>query len=241
MPTQAHPAHHRTRRHTRRHARRHTRGSALVLAVLILLAMLGLGMLALRSTTQNIAGSGSLRMNKAARFVAEVGLYHAMATLRGEAENLLALRVPFPDSVLEVDSTGMVRVRTAAGDEGITQQRAAPDLLEDGPAALGDLASSGLVPSYRVVVDGFTLVQGAQVVGEELGAAENEGFCLMHFTSTGYVASQPLPDGAAFETGDGQARFAEHRVKAAVPLRIANRGLCRQLGGVAGGAELQPL
>jgi|JI10StandDraft_1071094.scaffolds.fasta_scaffold152704_2 hypothetical protein len=215
--------------------RSHERGSALVLAVLILFAMLGLGLLALRTTTQNIAGSGALRMNKTARFVAEVGLYHAMATMRGEAENLLALRVPFADSTLEIESTGIIRVRTAADGEGAVQNRPVPELLDDGPAALGDLATSGLVPSYRVVIDGFTLVQAAQLVGEEIGAGggENEGFCLMHFTSTGYVADRPLPTPEELEGADAEARFAEHRVKAAVPLRINNRGLCRQLAGPA--------
>ena len=115
-----------------RHARRGQQGSALVLAVLILIAMLGLGMLAMRSATQNIAGSGALRMNKTARFVAEVGLYHAMTTMRAESENLLTLRRPFPDSVLEIDSTGPLRVRLADGNAGPGQNRAAPPLLTAG-------------------------------------------------------------------------------------------------------------
>jgi len=221
-----------------RHVRRSERGSALVLAVLILFAMLGLGMLALRTTTQNIAGSGAQRLNKVARFVAEVGLYHAMATFRNEAENLLTMRVPFPDSVIEIDSTGEIRIRQAGGAAGPVQNRPAPQLLDRGPAALGDLAGSGLLPSYRVVVEGFTLVQAAQVAGEEIGrgGADNEGFCMMHFTSTGYVAEQVLPTAQELEGANAEARFAEHRVKAAVPLRINNRGLCQQLAGQAAAA-----
>lgn len=218
----------------RRH--RHERGSALILSILILFAMLGLGLLAMRSTTQNIAGSGSLRLNKQARFIAEVGLYHAMTLMKNEGDNLLRLRLPHPDSVLEVDSTGDVNVRTAPSPDGqvrATEDRDPPDLLnaDNTPAALGDLAG-GLVPSYRVVVEGFTPVQASQVAGQEigLGAGENgEGFCMMHFTSIGYIANNPLPSPDDLLAGGADDRFAEHRVKAAVPLRVADRNLCRQL------------
>lgn len=225
------------RRTIRRHRRQAERGSALVIAILILFAMLGLGLLAMRSTTQNIAGSGSLRMNKQARFVAEVGLYHAMTLMKNEGEGLLTLRVPHPDSVLEVESTGAVVVRSEpspAGNVRATENRAAPPLLNgDGgdPEALGQLAG-GLVPSYRVVVEGFTPVQNSQIAGQEigLGAGENgEGFCMMHFTSIGYIATNVLPTPEQLIGGDAEERFAEHRVKAAVPLRVANRNLCRQL------------
>ena len=218
-----------------RHA--HQRGSALVIAILILFAMLGLGLLAMRSTTQNIAGSGSLRMNKQARFVAEVGLYHAMALMKNEGENFLSLRVPHPDSVLEVESTGNIIVRSEpspGGNVRATENRPAPPLLDGvggDPAALGQLGG-GLVPSYRVVVEGFTPVQNSQIAGQEigLGAGENgEGFCMMHFTSIGFIATNTLPTPDQLRGGDAEERFAEHRVKAAVPLRVANRNLCRQL------------
>lgn len=220
---------------TRRHAR-HQRGSALILSILILFAMLGLGLLAMRSTTQNIAGSGSLRMNKQARFVAEVGLYHAMTLMKNEGDNMLRLRLPHPDSVLEIESTGNVVVRSAPSPDGqarATENREAPDLLdgENTPAALGDLAG-GLQPSYRVVVEGFTPVQASQIAGQEigLGAGENgEGFCMMHFTSVGFIATNPLPTPEQLLGDDAEERFAEHRVKAAVPLRVADRTLCRQL------------
>ena len=213
------------------------RGSALVIAILILFAMLGLGLLAMRSTTQNIAGSGSLRMNKQARFVAEVGLYHAMTLMKNEGETFLTLRVPHPDSVLEVESTGNITVRSEpspAGNARATENRAPPALLNGegaDPVALGQLAG-GLVPSYRVIVEGFTPVQSSQVVGQEigLGAGENgEGFCMMHFTSIGYIATSALPTPEQLLSVDAEERFAEHRVKAAVPLRVANRNLCRQL------------
>lgn len=220
-----------------RSRRRHEQGSALVLAVLILFAMLGLGMLAMRSTTQNIAGAGGLRMNKQARFVAEVGLYHAMTMMKNDGESLLSMRVPHPDSVIEIESTGTVAVRSEPSPAGVaraTANRDTPPLLNGQPgqpAALGDLAG-GLVPSYRVVVEGFTPVQSAQIAGQEvgLGAGEGgEGFCLMHFTSIGYIATAALPTVEQYDTGDGEDRYAEHRVKAAVPLRVANRNLCRQL------------
>lgn len=216
---------------------RHERGSALVLAILILFAMLGLGLLAMRSTTQNIAGAGGLRMNKQARFVAEVGLYHAMTLMKNDNESLLSMRVPHPDSVLEVESTGNVVVRSEPYPNGVaraTANRDAPPLLNGQPgqpAALGDLGG-GLVPSYRVVVEGFTPVQSAQMAGQEvgLGAGENgEGFCMMHFTAIGYIATAELPTTEQYQNADAESRYAEHRVKAAVPLRVANRNLCRQL------------
>lgn len=219
----------------RHHARRRQRGSALILSVLILMAMLGLGLLAMRSSTQNIAGSGSLRMNKQARFVAEVGLYHALTLMKNEGDNLLRPRVPHPDSVLEIESTGDVVIRTEPSPNGLaraTINRDAPDLLNanNTPDALGDLGG-GLVPSYRVVVEGFTPVQAAQMAGQEigLGAGENgEGFCMMHFTSIGYIARTTLPTPEQLLGADAEERFAEHRVKAAVPLRLADRNLCRQ-------------
>ena len=219
------------------HRRQAQRGSALVIAILILFAMLGLGLLAMRTTTQNIAGSGSLRMNKQARFVAEVGLYHAMTLMKNEGETFLALRVPHPDSVLEVESSGTITVRSEPsplGNARATENRPPPPLLNGNggdPVALGQLGG-GLVPSYRVIVEGFTPVQNSQIAGQEIGLGDGEngeGFCMMHFTSIGYIATNELPTPEQLLGADAEERFAEHRVKAAVPLRVANRNLCRQL------------
>ena len=69
-----------------------TRGGALIVTVVVLLSLLAVGMMAMRSATQNMSGSGNLRMSVQARHVAEVGLYHAVTLMNRQAMILLPLR-----------------------------------------------------------------------------------------------------------------------------------------------------
>lgn len=215
-----------------RRQRKAVQGSALVLSVLVLFALLGLALLAMRSSTQSIAGSGNMRMTKQARYVAEVGLYHAMTLLAQEGDNLLRLREADPLSTIEVRSDGLVRILDKDGNQLGQQARPAPDLLDD---ALGDYA--GVVPSYRVRVEGFT--RAAPPAG--FGAGEgNELFCAMSFTATGFLADDALPEKEALDGVATDTQFAEHRVKAGVvlgPFQSACRSLAGEAVAVVGGEE----
>lgn len=214
----------------RRHLRRRSRGSALVLAILILFAMLGLALIAMRTSTQSIAGSGNLRMTKQARYVAEVGLHHAITLLAQEGDNLLRLREDAPTSTIEVESDGTVRILDPAGNQIAVQDRPPPDLLT---GALGDYG--GVVPSYRVRVEGFTRAASpaGQGVGDE--GNSNEKFCAMSFSATGFIADKALPTDEDLDNATNQTQYAEHRVKAGVVLGPF-QAPCESLAGVAAGA-----
>lgn len=192
----------------RRDRRRGERGNALTLAVVILLAMVALGLLALRSTTQNIAGSGNLRMSKQARYVAEVGLYHAIALInQRQVDEVLAARQP--GWRVEIDSTGDVRLVDRDGNAQLTVQKPVPGFLTEGPNPLGQFGeSSGLVPSYRVTVEGFLL--GRPPAGTDLKTR----YCQLDLTARGFVANEALPDEAIFNSARGVAEFAEFTLRA---------------------------
>ena len=130
----------------RRRPSKAQRGSALILTVFILFAMLGLGMLALRSATQNMAGSGNLRLGTQARYVAEMGLYHAVTLINRQGATILPQRDQ-PNLVggtIEIESASPdrpERSRVLFKDEGgVTRQQpemVAPSFLTDGPPSLG--------------------------------------------------------------------------------------------------------
>ena len=192
-------------------AHRRARGSALILALLILFAMLGLGMLAMRSATQNIAGSTNLRLNKQARYVAEVGLYHAVTLMQQKGESVLVRRSA--QQTVTIDSAGAVNLVEGDAVSEVSDLPGAPPILEGSPPALGPFAG-GLVPSYRVVVDGF-LPAGSP---PGYSGDPEQVFCRMEFVSRGFVAGAALPTKAQFETADAEARFAESSLKASVVL-----------------------
>lgn len=222
--------------------RRGERGSALILAVLILFAMLGLGLIAMRSTTQNIAGSGNLRLNKQARYVAEAGLYASLAVLNA---NTLGVRnalltewqraVEAGPAAVMLDDRGRAWV-TRVGPDG-RQQGAplfetvtgVPTFLASGPGPLGIYGqTSGLVTSFEVTVEGFAI--WGPSAGNEIGdnGMATDGDCLMHLTARGYVANAPVgADG--FDRAGDDVRFAEHTLKAGVVLEVDNQALCQAL------------
>jgi len=188
--------------------RRHERGSALVLAVLILFAMLGLGMLAMRSATQNIAGSGNLRLAKQARYVAEVGLHHAIKLMEVETDAILLGRSRAGGGVVTVNSAGNVKNKDG---EAITVALGAPPVLSVEPPALGAFQAA-LVPSYEVTLDGFKAINP---VGNSGGGGQ-AGFCRVEYTSRGFVASEALPD---LNEIDPEERLATSSVKATVVVK----------------------
>ena len=210
----------------RRSSRHGQRGSALVLAIFILFAMLALGMLAMRTATQNVSGSGNLRLNKQARFIAEAGLYHAMTLLQRDGANLVGLRdapgledgflvVESPrgeglagqrSEVLVLDQNEVVRNRVS---------RPAPGFLNEGPSALGVFGdASGLTASYRVVISGFQPWACPPGFDENALKEQGEGCCLMHFESRGYIADAAVPTEEELAGDIAAERFAEHGLKA---------------------------
>lgn len=218
----------------RRMPRADERGSALVLAVVILFAMLGLGMLAMRSTTQNIAGSGVLRMEKQARYVAENGLFHFTSVLNnGAGDDVLsyfqAQKAANPLVLaVEMDSNGNARVLVEnpqgalvpVGGDNPRWQAIRPGNMAAARQPLGPFAG-GLVPSYRVRAEGFTLGR----VDNDTGTAD----CLVHLTSTGYIWTAALPTQAQIQAAaqaGNTSLFAEQQMKAAVQISNIRKDLC---------------
>lgn len=218
-------------------ARRGSRGSALVLAILILFAMLALGLLAMRTASQNIAGSGNLRLTKQARFVAEVGLTTVIQAFVddgvGSVDTLLATWHAEPgDAAIFVDQTGRAQVRrvdangAAVGGALVQAEMVLPPLLPAGPDPLGAFGEAGgLVTSYEVRVEGFR--QWLDPTTDEDAASP---LCLMHFTARGVVSSVPVGDGA-FEAARDDVRFAEHTLRAGVAVKVNQAASC-QRGGI---------
>lgn len=202
--------------------RRGERGSALVLSILIMLAMLGLGLIAMKTTKDNAAGTGNLRLSKQARYIAEMGLYHAVTLMQHKSEEVLALRAGDPTTRIEVLSDG--RVRALDGDGTVRAGGATfavPSYYEaraGGPAPPAPLGQFGegarLVPSYVVTIDGFTPSAPRPGTGAE--RLEDQTFCLMHFTARGFIADQPLPDTANPVAEAARNLFAESSVTAEV-------------------------
>lgn len=222
--------------------RRGERGSALVLAILILFAMLGLGLLAMRTATQNVAGSGNLRLNKQARYVAETGLSAVIAAMRGNAglETTLlgswhAASAAGPAAIV-VDHTGSARVvrldeagEPVGGPLTQVQLRVAP-LLDRGPNPLGLAGQAGaLRTSYEVRIEGM------KRWGNTSSDVNNEeGDCLMHFVARGTIASRTV-DEDGFEAARDDVRFAEHTLRAGVIIPVERPETCLSLtrGGAA--------
>ncbi len=208
-----------------RRRRRGSRGNALTLAVVILLAMIALGLLAVRSTRQNIAGSGNLRMNKQARYIAEMALHQTMTFMNQQGALVLQPRMGFRNSSIELDSSGRVAIIGQDGAELFTTNVPVPPFLTEGPNALGQFGEgSGLVPSYRVTVDGFRPGPAAP------GNSAPEGgslFCQMEFTARGYVADEPLPNAAEFDTERGLEVYAEATLRAGSVLRVDKAAFCQ--------------
>lgn len=214
---------------TRRLPRRTERGSALVLAMLILLAMTGLGLMAMRTSTETIAASGNLRLAKQARYVAETGLYHVMTLMAEEGEAILAMR-DSNNSIIDVDSAGAIQVRHMPNpdfDLGPAGNRAPPDFFAAGlPPALGLFGqTTGLVPSYTVRIEGFTIAPTPPE--QELGDEDTNGYCLLQFTSRGFIADVALPTVAQFDDVNREQTFAESRIKGAIVLGPFNKSLCQ--------------
>ena len=210
--------------HARRR-RRGSRGNALTLAVLILLAMVALGLLATRSARQNIAGSGNLRMNKQARYVAEMALYQVITFMNQQGGLALQPRMAFRNSSIEIDSSGRVAILDVDGNEQFNTQVTLPDFLGQGPNALGRFGEgSGLVPSFRVTVDGFR--PGPLPPGNSQGQGGSL-FCQMEFTARGYVADEPLPTADEYDTARARELYAEATMRAASVLRVDKAAYCQ--------------
>ena len=209
------------------------RGSALALAMVIILAMLGLGLLALRSTKQNIAGSGNLRMNKQARYIAENALYEAITFMNLSADGVLQSRPA--TAAIVINSSGGVdpvevtyKLPNGAQSAGPTWQGAAfmgPSDVR--PNALGQYGEgSGLVTSFEVTIDG--LQPGAPTPGNSApGPGDTWGFCQMEFTARAYIATNELPDLAALNSKEGVASFAEYSMRAGIVLRVNDASRCQ--------------
>lgn len=218
------------------------RGSALVLAVLIMLAMLGLGLMAMRTTTHAMAATGNIRLARQARVVAETGIYHVATVIsRGGLPYLQRradLRAPGEVVRVRFNSDGTVayyrNTQTVPENVGAVPGTTAPvpDFLTPDPArpdALGEFTlGSGLVPSYFVELDGFTTldpVGGPTCDGNPALCAKD---CLVEFTATGYLARVPLPGNDVFNDRNVTDQFAQQTVRAVLRVPVSSADLCQK-------------
>ena len=205
--------------------RRSQRGSSTLVAILVTFALLGLGALSLRSSHQDVSSAGNLRRAKQARYVAEVGLHHAVALLQQQGSYLMSLRRPGEALFVQSDGEVVFALPPLNLGEPYRPQRTVETLpfpaLVEGPDPLN--LGAGRVPSYEVRVDGFS--DGGAPPGQELSQSDlgtpRQRFCVMQFTATGYVSSTPLPSSTTRAADEGAWRaslelVAEHQLKAGV-------------------------
>ena len=210
------------------------RGSTTLIAMLVLFALLGLGLLSMRHTYQDMSSAGNLRRAKQARYIADIGVHHALTLFQQQGSYLLSLRQP--NDVLELNHLGVLKFisRNPAGVETPRMQIETVPLraLSEGPAPIGDLVSQR--PSYEVRIEGIT--DGPPPPGQELSQSDigspRQSYCMIQVNSRGYLSRLELPEHSNEELTEEQWREAaelvsEHRVKAAVTLGPFNIQSCR--------------
>lgn len=219
-----------------RRRRRSEQGSALVLAILILSAMLGLGLMAMHTTTQSVAASGNLKLSKQARYISEAGLFHASTLLNSDASMMNLRQSAGCNNTcwFKLTSDGVINaydIDDVEGDNPLVapagfNQPASPDFFDNGaPNALGVYGTtSGLEASYYVRIEGF------EPVGDPPGRRSSDGhtYCLLQFTSYGYVADQAVTRPSDYQNLNFDRPFAEHAVKSAMYLAEVPDALCGQ-------------
>lgn len=201
------------------------RGGTTLIALLVLFALLGLGLLSMRHTYQDMSSAGNLRRATQARYIAEVGAHHAITLLQQQGSYLLNVRQP--NDVLELNSQGVLKYinRNPAGVETLRQQLNTAQFLglTDGPPPLGEVGAQRA--SYRVRIEGIT--DGPPPPGQELSQSDlgtpRQSYCLIQVSSYGYLARAELPKNEREELTDAEwlaasSDVAEHRVKVAITL-----------------------
>ena len=201
----------------------HEKGSVTLIAILVLFALLGLGLLSMRHTYHNMSSAGNLRRAKQARYIAEIGAHHAITLLQQQGSYLLNLRQA--NDILELNHLGVMSyiTRNNAGVETLRMQiNTTPmEVFTQGPEPLGALISQ--VPSYEVRIEGIT--DGTPPPGQELSQSDlgtpRQSFCLIQVSSSGYLSQLELPEGNVELLTDQEWRasaelIAEHKVKAAL-------------------------
>ena len=161
------------------------KGSTTLISLLVLFALLGLGLISLQYTHQDLSSAGNLRQTKQARYVAEIALNHAITLMQQQGAYLLTQLQP--NDFLQLTSTGEMRFiqRALNGEETLRRTINLPPFpaLEDGPEELGVVQLN--VPSYTVRMDGFA--QGPPPPGQELSPTDlgtpQPLFCLIHFNT----------------------------------------------------------
>ena len=204
---------------------RRERGSTTLIAVLVLFALLGLGLLSMRHTYQDMSSVGNLRRATQARYVAEMGAHHAITLMQQQGSYLLGIRQP--GDLLELNSQGLLSYihRNPAGIETVRQQMNTPLFpgLIEGPSALGEVTSQRA--SYRVRIEGIT--DGPPPPGQELSQSDlgtpRQSYCLIQVSSYGFLSRLDLPETEREKLTESEWRaaardVAEHRIKVAITL-----------------------
>jgi len=187
--------------------RRDERGSATLIAILALFGLLSLGLIAMRSAQDDVANAGNIRRTKQAQYLAEVGLHHAATLLQQQGNYLLSQRGP--REYLTITQSGVVRYwlpNPVDPEAAPTLQKELntppfPALIEGpSPLELGALR----VPSYEVRVEGFSdagAPPGQEISQDDLGTPQQR-FCLLQFSSRGFIASQDNPEATSQALGE---------------------------------------
>ena len=201
-----------------------SKGSTTLISLLVLFALISLGLLSLRFTYQDISSAGNLKQAKQARYVAELGLHHAITLMQQQGTYILRSRQG-PESLV-IKSDGIVDYYRRDQAGVIVKQRSLNlgqfPALTDGPAPLG---MSNRVASYEITLEGIT--EGTAPSGQELSQSDlgtaRQHFCLVQFSARGFVAEQTLPNLNRDQITEEAWRrsldlVAEHRLKAALTL-----------------------
>jgi hypothetical protein len=202
-----------------------SKGSTTLISLLVMFALMSLGLLSLRFTHQDMSSAGNLRQSKQARYVAELGLHHAITLMQQQGNYLLRTRQG--PEYLVIKSNGDVDFykRNAAGDtiKQRTIQLPIFPALTEGPKPLGLIQNR--IPSYEIKVEGFSA--GTAPAGQELSQSDlgtpRQHFCLMHFSARGFITEQSLSQLNREDMNEEEWRrsldlVAEHRLKSAITL-----------------------
>ncbi len=211
-----------------------SKGGALVLSLLIILALTLIGIVSVRNAQQENTGSGNYKNTKQAYYVAELGINHVITLLQQQGDYLLGQRLD--NEYFEVDSNGKLQFyqHTPINKINLPTKQinlSSSPFLNQGPKPLGSL---GLVPSYKVRVEGFTPAPPPS--GQELsmdGSGTRPKFCLIEFTAQGFIAPTALPEmpktGVITDINyrTNVEQVIEQRVKAAVILGPFLSNICQ--------------
>ena len=202
------------------------RGGVLLLTLLVTLAMISMGLLALTSTQYETASAGSLLRIAHAEQLADIALHHATTLMQQQGTMILNTRTA--DQRMKLLSDGSIQFinytpATNTENIGNTLNFPAFPMLSESTPLLGDLG--GVAPRYEVRI--AVLSEGTPPAGQEIAindiGAPPLRYCMIQFTATASIAHPDLPPLPLDELNDEQRKQAldsrvEYQLSAALTL-----------------------